>query len=152
MHVLVAFAFVVPVVLGTTIPPELFSPLIPQKILATFEALPNPIQYPQYTDQTGDWRFFTPNTWTSGFFLATGYALNTRKQLCGTTSSNQLGAADWLQLSREASAPLVPLEIRNGVGHDVGFLSFPFGEELMVWVGALVLWYRTLIRTPQEST
>jgi len=133
MHVLIAFAFAVPIVLGGTIPSELFSPLIPQKILATFEALPNPIQYPQFTDQTaGEWQYFSPNTWTSGFFLATGYALNTRKQLCGATSSNQLGAADWLELSREASAALVPLEVRNGVGHDVGFLSFPFVEELIV--------------------
>jgi len=41
-----------------------------------------------------------------------------------------LGIANWLELGREASAALVPLEIKNGQGHDVGFLSFPFVEEL----------------------
>lgn len=134
---LAALVLLVPAALGATIPAELFSPLIPQKILATFKSLPNPTQYPQYTDQVaGDWQLFVPDTWTSGFFPATGYALNTRKNLCGATSQNQLGIADWLELSREASAALVPLEITNHQGHDVGFLSFPFMEELTVCVTA----------------
>ncbi|KAF8652756.1 hypothetical protein AX16_004252 [Volvariella volvacea WC 439] len=110
-------------------PSQLFSPLIPQKVLATFQRLPNPIQYPQWTDRTnGLWALFNPDTWTSGFFPATLYALNTRKQLCGT--SNGIGAADWVALGRSASAGLIPLTVRNGVGHDTGFLSFPFVEEL----------------------
>ncbi|KAF9448915.1 glycoside hydrolase family 88 protein [Macrolepiota fuliginosa MF-IS2] len=128
---LTALALFTPTVLGATVPPELFSPLVPQKILATFQNLPNPTKYPQYTDQTvGAWQLFSPDTWTSGFFPATGYALNTRKSLCGATSSNGLDIADWLELSREASTALVPLEIKNNEGHDVGFLSFPFVEEL----------------------
>jgi hypothetical protein len=133
MHVLAALVLLTPTVLGASVPPELFSPLIPQKILATFNSLPNPTQYPQYTDQTeGKWQVFVPDTWTSGFFPATGYALNRRKELCGATQNNQLGIADWLNLGRAASTALIPLEITNHQGHDVGFLSYPFMEELKV--------------------
>jgi hypothetical protein len=116
---------------ATAAPPaQLFSPIVPQKVLATFKALPNPINYPQYTTTSGTWQYFSPNTWTSGFFPVTGYALNTRKTLCGASPANNLGIADWVALGRAASNGLVPLEISNGVGHDVGFLSFPFVEEL----------------------
>ncbi|RDB24223.1 Unsaturated glucuronyl hydrolase [Hypsizygus marmoreus] len=119
--------------LTSAIPPaQLFSPLVPQKVLATFKALPNPVQYPQWTSTGGSWQFFSPNTWTSGFFPVTGYEVNTRKILCGATTANALGTADWLGLGRTASNGLVPLEISNGVGHDVGFLSFPFVEELIL--------------------
>ena len=113
-------------------PPELFSPLVPEKILATFNALPNPIKYPQYTTTNGTWLYFDPDTWTSGFFPASGYALNTRKRLCGASDANGLGAADWVALSRAASNGLIPLETKTSVGHDLGFLSFPFVEELLV--------------------
>jgi len=115
-------------------PVELFSPLVPQKVLAAFNALPSPIQYPQYTDTTaGKWLYFSPNTWTSGFFPATGYAMNTRTQLCGTSSSNGLGSANWLSLGRAASNGLLSLDASHGIGHDVGFISFPFVEELAVY-------------------
>ncbi|TFK43016.1 glycoside hydrolase family 88 protein [Crucibulum laeve] len=118
---------------AATPPTQLFSPLIPAKVLATFGALPKPIQYPQYTDTSaGKWLYFIPDTWTSGFFPTTPYALNTRKTLCGATPQNGLGSADWVALGRSASSGLVPLEIKNGQGHDVGFLSFPFVEELAV--------------------
>lgn len=114
-------------------PSQLFSPLIPQKVLATFNALPSPVQYPQYTDTTtGKWQYFTPWTWTSGFFPVTGYALNTRKTLCGGTPANGLGVADWLALGRSASTGLIGLDASHGIGHDVGFLSFPFVEELTI--------------------
>jgi len=117
------------------IPSELFSPLIPQKVLNTFNALPSPIQYPQYTDSTnGKWLYFSPNTWTSGFFPATGYALNARKAFCGVTPRNGLGAANWLNLARSASNGLLPLDASHGLGHDVGFISFPFVEELALCV------------------
>jgi len=111
---------------------ELFSSLVPQKVLATFNALPNPIKYPQYTTTTGTWQYFSPDTWTSGFFPATGYALNTRKKLCSASDANGLGTADWVALGRAASNGLIPLEANTGVGHDVGFLSFPFVEELVI--------------------
>ncbi|KAJ7090355.1 glycoside hydrolase family 88 protein [Mycena belliarum] len=116
-----------------TVPAQLFSRLIPQKVLATAKSLPVPIQYPQYTDTShGNWIDFDPDTWTSGFFPATLYALNTRKALCGATPSNGLSAGDWLNLGRAASNGLIPLEAHNNQGHDVGFLSFPFVEELAI--------------------
>lgn len=115
-------------------PAQIFSPLVPQKVLATFKALPKPIQYPQYTNTGGTWLYFSPDTWTSGFFPVTGYALNTRKTLCGATTANGLGSADWVSLGRSASTGLLPLVTRNNVGHDVGFLSFPFVEELAMLV------------------
>ncbi|KAJ7168322.1 glycoside hydrolase family 88 protein [Mycena crocata] len=114
-----------------SVPAQLFSSLIPEKVLATAKSLPPAIQYPQYTDTSaGRWLFFSPDTWTSGFFPATLYALNTRKTLCGATTANGLASGDWLNLGRAASNGLIPLETRNNQGHDVGFLSFPFVEEL----------------------
>ncbi|KAG5639511.1 hypothetical protein H0H81_000656 [Sphagnurus paluster] len=117
---------------AATPPAELFSPLIPQKVLAAFKALPNPIKYPQYTTTTGTWQFFSPDTWTSGFFPVTGYEVNTRRTLCGATPANGLGSADWVALARAASNGLISLENGNGQGHDQGFLSFPFVEELLL--------------------
>lgn len=115
------------------VPSELFSYLIPQKVLATFNALPSPINYPQYTDTTaGNWIYFDPNLWTSGFFPLTGYAVNTRAKLCGATPVNGLGTADWLDLARSTSNGLLSLDDSNGIGHDVGFISFPFIEELAI--------------------
>ncbi|KAF7359238.1 Glycoside hydrolase family 88 protein [Mycena sanguinolenta] len=129
-HLLVLLA---PLVASQTVPAQLYSNLIPQKVLATNKALPVPVEYPQYTDtQVGKWLYFIPDTWTSGFFPTTLYALNTRKNLCGATSANGLNAADWLTLGRSASNGLIPLELHNTQGHDVGFLSFPFVEELTI--------------------
>lgn len=117
------------------LPAQLFSPLIPLKVSNTFALLPSPIQYPQYTDTTaGKWILFDPNLWTSGFFPVTGYALNTRLALCGATPANGLGMADWLDLGRSASNGLLDLNASSGIGHDVGFISFPFVEELLVCV------------------
>ena len=117
------------------VPPELFSPLVAQKSLATFHALPSPIEYPQYTDTTaGKWMYFAPNTWTSAFFPSSLYLLNTRAGLCGATASNGLGTADWLDLARSASTALLSVNARSGLGHDVGFISDPFAAELAVCV------------------
>jgi len=133
MHpILILRSFLFFVITTTASPPatELFSPLIPQKILSTARGL-SPVKYPQYTDtSSGNWLLFDPDTWTSGFFPGTLYALNTRKQLCGATTTNGLGSADWLGLGRAWNVALIPLEASNSVGHDVGFLSFPFVEEL----------------------
>ena len=112
------------------VPSELFSSLVPQKVLATFQALPFPIKYPQYTNTTGDWIYFDPFTWTSAFLPTIGYAVNARTELCGATSSNSLGMADWLDLAQSASNGLLALNTSEGIGHDVGFLSFAFVEEL----------------------
>ncbi|KAF7796909.1 hypothetical protein EIP86_008094 [Pleurotus ostreatoroseus] len=117
-----------------TPPPELFSPLIAQKVLATAQTQHNPPQYPQWTDRTaGAWQYFNPDTWTSGFFPATLYALNARAALCPNTSTAQgLNGTDWLALAQTWSAAEVPSETNTTVGHDVGFLSFPFADELAV--------------------
>ncbi|PFH52460.1 glycoside hydrolase family 88 protein [Amanita thiersii Skay4041] len=114
----------------SSVPQELFSTLIRQKVLATYNALPQPTKYPQYTDMSiGRWQFFSPDTWTSGFFPVTAYALNTRKHLC---LAGPQDPTDWLSIGRAASSALIPLESANHVGHDVGFLSFPFIEELVI--------------------
>ena len=113
---------------SATPPPELFSPLVAQKVLATAQTQHDPPQYPQWTDRiTGVWDYFQPDTWTSGFFPATLYALNTRASLCPAAGLN---STDWVTLGQTWSAAEVPSETKTGVGHDVGFLSFPFAEEL----------------------
>ncbi|KAF9228745.1 glycoside hydrolase family 88 protein [Gyrodon lividus] len=112
-------------------PSELYSSLIPQKLLATANTHYNPPQYPQYTDRVvGEWQWFSPDTWTSGFLPATLYELDTRTRLCKGQGSGE--GMDWVGLGRTWSAAEVPLETKNNVGHDVGFLSFPFVQELLV--------------------
>ncbi|KDQ33933.1 glycoside hydrolase family 88 protein [Pleurotus ostreatus PC15] len=121
---------VLPLALAT-VPPELFSPLVAQKVLATAKTPPSPIQFPQYTDATaGNWLLFNPDTWTTGFFPATLYEMNRRQKLCG--AKHGVGDVDWLKLGRTWSTGEIPLETKTGVGHDVGFLSFPFVEELKI--------------------
>lgn len=115
-----------------SLPAELFSPLVAQKVLATAQNVQNPPKYPQWTDRDqGAWQFFLPDTWTTGFFPATLYALNTRASLC---PSDELKATNWLQLAQTWSTAEVPLETKTGVGHDVGFLSFPFVDEVALYV------------------
>ncbi|KAK0227953.1 glycoside hydrolase family 88 protein [Armillaria fumosa] len=110
---------------------ELYSSLIPSKVLATANKLNN--QFPQYTDSTaGAWQLFSADTWTSGFFPATLYALESRKALCGATSANGLNVVDWADLGRKTGAGLAALTTKNSVGHDVGFLSFPYVDELSI--------------------
>jgi len=113
-----------------SLPAEAFSPLIPQKVLATADTIESPAEYPQYTDRVaGSWQWFSPDTWTTGFFPSTLYALHARSTLCSQDVGN-LKETDWLGLGRMWSAAEVPLEFKTGVGHDVGFLSFPFMDEL----------------------
>ena len=110
---------------AATPPPQLYSPLISSKVRSTATSESNPPIYPQYTDSTvGQWQDFVPDTWTTGFFPATLYALNTRAKLCGTGDGGT-----WVQLGRQWSTGEIPLETNNTVGHDVGFLSMPFVEE-----------------------
>jgi hypothetical protein len=70
-------------------------------VLATFKTLPSPLQYPQY-----------------------------RKELCAATGRNGLGLADWVALGQAVSSGLIQMEKKNTLGHDVGFVNFPFVEEL----------------------
>jgi len=122
-------------VAGVTAPPELVSPLIAQKVLATFKSLPSPILYPFITDSTvGKWISHIPNWWTSGFFPATGYLLNTRQQICNSTLANGTALGNWLTLARASTGALVNLDADHGIGHDVGFIASPFMEELAMYV------------------
>ena len=117
------------------LPAELFSPLVAQKVLATAQTAQNPPQYPQYTDRVqGVWQYFAPDLWTSGFFPSTLYALNTRASICPT---DDLKSTDWVSLAQRWSTAEVPLETKTSVGHDVGFLSFPFAAELQMYVPTL---------------
>ena len=117
-------------------PPELFSPLVAQKVLATAQAFPSPAQYPQYTDRVqGKWIWFQPDGWTTGFFPSTLYAMYERTKLC--TQSDVGDADQWLQLGRTWATPEIPLEaVNHNLQHDVGFVSFPFMDELLVYVPA----------------
>lgn len=112
-------------------PPELFSPLIRTKLHATAATFdPSRPVYPQYTDRVeGQWKYLRPDTWTSGFLPATLYAMNTREKLCGPATGGG-PKVDWVNLGREWSTGEIPLETQTSVGHDVGFLSFPFVDEL----------------------
>ncbi|KAL5508057.1 hypothetical protein ACEPAH_5675 [Sanghuangporus vaninii] len=110
-------------------PPELYSSLVAQKVSQIASNNSSPTLYPEYTDATGKWVDFIPDTWTSGFFPAMLYVLNTRVGLCNDST---LLETDWLSEARRWSSAEVPLEAQNTQGHDVGFLSFPFVQELLV--------------------
>jgi hypothetical protein len=130
------FAFVVLVLktagsLAESPPAELYSPLVSLKIAATANSPPNSSQYPENTDQSGkSWQYFPADGWTSGFLPATLYAMYDRAQLC----RSEVNVFDWVSLGRAWSTALIPLETKNSVGHDVGFLSFPFSHELAMQV------------------
>ena len=119
--------------------PELFTPLIAQKILATAKSFPSPAKYPQYTDRIeGKWKYFDPDGWTTGFFPATLYAMHERTKLCSGSGSGG-NAAEWLELVRTWATPEIYLEKNNKhLHHDVGFVSFPFMAELSVYASRSV--------------
>ena len=118
--------------IATNVPSDLYSSLIGNKIYAVATKEQTPPQYPQYTDrQQGIWKYFDPgNTWTTGFFPATLYALNTRNTLCASLSDGR----DWLSLARQWSTGIIPYEVDNSLEHDVGFVSFPFQDESDVYL------------------
>lgn len=118
-------------VAAATPPGELFSPII-AKFNNTGNNISSQTVYPEYTDLSGQWIYFPADGWTTGFLPSTLYALNTRLTLC--PDSQGLNATDWLTEARQWSTPEIPLETNNTQGHDVGFLSFPFQEELKVYV------------------
>ncbi|KAG9225913.1 hypothetical protein CCMSSC00406_0006465 [Pleurotus cornucopiae] len=128
MRNLIVAVLAVPLALATTVPPELFSPLVARKVLATANTLPSPIQYPQYTDTTtGNWLLFNSDAWSSGFFPSTLYEMHRRQKLCG--HKHGVGGVDWLQLGRTWSTGEIPSKRTIGTSHDVGF---PFIEELKI--------------------
>lgn len=116
-------------------PQELFSPLIFQKALRVASNFSSPTLYPQYTDVSGEWLYFKLNTWTTGFFPSLLYALDERVAMCSNSTLNPANTpdgTDWLSLARMWSAPETGMERTNTLGHDVGFVSFPFQDELKV--------------------
>jgi hypothetical protein len=85
------------------------------------------LQYPQFTDRTqGYWVNYGTDYWTSGFLPVALYAMQKREELCPSVKSG----INWLDLGRRWSNGLHQLEVRNTVGHDVGFIAMPFMEEL----------------------
>lgn len=125
------FTNVTPKTLAATPPAELYSPLL-AKINNTGTNLTTPAVYPEYTDSQGQWLYFPTDGWTTGFLPTTLYALNTRLTLC--PDAQELNTTNWLTEARHWTTPEVSLETNNTQGHDVGFLSFPFQEELKVCV------------------
>lgn len=116
----------------TAITSELFSSIIPQKITVIASNFTGSGSYPQYTDSNlGEWQYFPADTWTTGFFPSMLYAMNKRSTIC---QGNGLNGTNWLEEARRWSTDELPLETTNTLGHDVGFVSFPFQDELELWV------------------
>lgn len=120
-------------------PPQLTAPLVASKLSNTAAKLASsgaPV-YPQWTylSGNGSWQYFPAGTWTSGFFPASLYLMNTRKSvLC--KADNTTGQTDWLAAAESWMQGLDPVANPNanlfGVQHDVGFLSFGWFEALML--------------------
>ncbi|KAI0035034.1 d-4,5 unsaturated-glucuronyl hydrolase-like protein [Vararia minispora EC-137] len=111
------------------IPAHLFDNLISAKLLTTYNAQPPvPSLWPEYTSPTtGVWQYFGLPTWTSGFFPATFYALHERSILCPRLGLDEKA---WLSRGRASSTGELPLLNRSGLDHDVGFMSYPFMDEI----------------------
>ncbi|KAF9029145.1 Six-hairpin glycosidase [Hymenopellis radicata] len=114
------------VVQSQSAPRELYSSLIFSKSLSTVQSH-STTSYPQLTTRTGTWQNTAADSWTSGFFPAMMYELNKRKALCPSEDASN---TNWRALGQAWSTALIPLGTSNSVGHDVGFLSFPFVDEL----------------------
>ncbi|KAF8900326.1 d-4,5 unsaturated-glucuronyl hydrolase-like protein [Mucidula mucida] len=114
------------VVQSQSAPRELYSSLIFSKSLSTVQSH-STTSYPQQTTRTGTWQNTAADSWTSGFFPAMMYELNKRKALCPSEDASN---TNWRTLGQAWSTALIPLGKSNSVGHDVGFLSFPFVDEL----------------------
>ncbi|KAG9122156.1 hypothetical protein FRC07_001590, partial [Ceratobasidium sp. 392] len=108
---------------------SIFSPYIAQKYARVGSSYRSG-QYPHTTAANGTWTWNGADWWTSGFLPASFYLLNERKNLC--PKNKNLTSVDWLTLGRHWSDSLVPLQSGNGQGHDQGFLSLPYLEELKV--------------------
>lgn len=68
---------------------------------------------------------------------ASAYLLLARQEMCNSTHSSQNSGGHWLSLGRSLAGPLANLDASHGIGHDLGFISYPFIQELMVWVSQL---------------
>ncbi|KAI0052923.1 glycoside hydrolase family 88 protein [Auriscalpium vulgare] len=129
---LLPLALVAPSTYPPAVPAELYSPLIGKKLLATAELTPGvPTQYPQFTTQEGNWTFLPVDTFSNGFVGASYYLMHERAHLC-PKSLGGVPAAKWLELGRSSSTGIIPLENHTTVGHAVGFLAYPFVDELQI--------------------
>lgn len=129
-HLVIIFFLVVSPISRAAEPPrELYSQLVSSKILATAQDRRDGKSYPHNTDRVnGIWNYVHTDWWTSGFFPATLYSMNRRSKLCPKT----VNQVDWVNLGQVWSTDLTSLLVKNSVGHDVGFISFPFVDELMM--------------------
>ncbi|EJU00845.1 Six-hairpin glycosidase [Dacryopinax primogenitus] len=115
-----------------TVPSELYSPIIAQKLLKTAQSQSIANSYPQYTypGGNGSWDLFTADTWTSAFFSGELYLLNQRfTTLCPGNSAN-IDGTNWIAEGMDWSEGLAGLTASNTLGHDVGFISQPFRDDV----------------------
>lgn len=128
LFALVSVLSALPAACQATEPPqELYSRLVSSKVLATAGDRRDGRSYPHTTDSVeGIWNYVKTDWWTSGFFPATLYSMARRSKFC----PNTVDRLDWANLGQAWSADLTSLLIKNSVGHDVGFISFPFVDEL----------------------
>jgi hypothetical protein len=136
-----------------SVPQELWSPLIPQKLARTSANVSTTVSFQLTDSANGTWVPYGVNYWTAGFLPVQLYAMHRREELCPSLKTTD---TDWLERGREWSLGLLPLVQNNTVQHDVGFLSFPFFEELKMCVylfisSPLVLRFFFLIRTSRCS-
>lgn len=111
--------------------PHLYVSSIQQKLYREASgALVIPTTFPEYTTSNHAWASFSNPTWTNGFFASSLYLLDTRAKLCHAKSE-----LDWVSLGQTWSTGLLSLEHvdPSTLDHDVGFLSYPFQKELLVY-------------------
>lgn len=113
-----------------TPPKDLYAKTISTKLTRTTKNYAG--TYPQVTNHgnPATWVLISPASWTSGFFPATMYELHRRQTLCPSHSDG----VNWLTRGRKWSDAVLAMSNGNNQGHDQGFLSFPFVEELKMSV------------------
>jgi len=144
LALIVASTFTTPLIAAQSIPVELYSSIITQKLLATAQSQEIAASYPQYTypnpGGNGSWDLFPADTWTSAFFSGELYLLNQRfTTLCPGSAANASGA-NLIAEAQDWSEGLATLTASNSLGHDVGFISQPFRDDLSLNYGNSSAW------------
>ncbi|KAH7104069.1 Six-hairpin glycosidase [Auriculariales sp. MPI-PUGE-AT-0066] len=119
--------------LAWTAPATLFDPLIAAKLLHEAETVNAPPLLPSITSTDGKWMWTSPNNWTAGFLPATLYQLAKRECLCPSSTLVGDSVPNWLEYGRTWTGPVATLHWNNTVGHDVGYVSFPFVDEVALF-------------------
>ncbi|KZP01217.1 glycoside hydrolase family 88 protein [Calocera viscosa TUFC12733] len=132
LALIVASAFSIPLIAAQSIPVELYSPIIAQKLLKTAQSQSSPSSYPQYTNPggNGSWDLFSADTWTSAFFSGELYLLNQRFTILCPGGAANVNGTDWIVDGQDWSEGLASLTTTNTLGHDVGFISQPFRDDV----------------------